>query len=301
MKLKDKNDVNRMIGRRIWCIYPTYESGNPKEYLAEKSEYLILGTSKMDGKKILLYDVEEERIEERRLSDVRCHLNRCGVVTRLYHVDYAWAFTEGRVEKCFLGLLESIEANHRRCEKYKRIKEYRYAFSLSQLEGKGLENLEGEGIEATDKTKWNDPKECVFRLPDNYGEAFTAKAIRDLGILGEIADGKKAFRGYRGGHRERAAKREDGLRQRHFHPNRGQRRLEQEGNARRKGERRAGEIRRNEGLLQAHRQQLRLDQQVREILRQLQIGKGGRGKEMNEQLNLFAQSKQEYKIDNQTK
>ena len=193
MKLKDKNDVNRMIGRRIWCIYPTYESGNPKEYLAEKSEYLILGTSKMDGKKILLYDVEEERIEERRLSDVRCHLNRCGVVTRLYHVDYAWAFTEGRVEKCFRGLLESIEANHRRCEKYKRIKEYRYAFSLSQLEGKGLENLEGEGIEATDKTKWNDPKECVFRLPDNYGEAFTAKAIRDLGILGEIADGKKLF------------------------------------------------------------------------------------------------------------
>lgn len=193
MKLKDKNDVNRMIGRRIWCIYPTYESGNPKEYRAEKSEYLILGTSKRDGKEILLHDVEEEKIEERRLSDIRCHLNRCGVVTRLHHVDYAWAFTEERVEKCFRGLLESIEANHRRCEKYKRIKEYRYAFSLSQLEGKGLENLEGEGIEATDKTKWNDPKECVFRLPENYGGAFTAKALRDLGILGEIADGKKLF------------------------------------------------------------------------------------------------------------
>lgn len=193
MKLKDKNDVNRMIGRRIWCIYPTYESGNPKEYRAEKSEYLILGTSKRDGKEILLYDVEEERIEERLLSDVIGHLNRCGVVTRLYHIDYAWAFAEGRVEKCFRGLLESIEANHRRCEKYKRIKEYRYAFSLYQLEGKGLENLEGEGIEAMDKTKWNDPKECVFRLPDNYKELFTAKAIRDLGILGEIADGKKLF------------------------------------------------------------------------------------------------------------
>lgn len=193
MKLKDKNDVNRMIGRRIWCIYPTYESGNPKEYRAEKSEYIILGTSKRDGKEILLYDVEEERIEERLLSDVRCHLNRCGVVTRLYHIAYAWAFTEDRAEKCFRGLLESIEANHRRYEKYKRIKEYRYAFSLSQLDGKGLENLEGEGIEATDKTKWNDPKECVFRLPENYWEAFTAKALRDLGILGEIADGKKLF------------------------------------------------------------------------------------------------------------
>ena len=193
MKLKDKNDVNRMIGRRIWCIYPTYESGNPKEYRAEKSEYIILGTSKRDGKEILLYDVEEERIEERRISDVRCHLNRCGVVTMLYHIDYAWAFTEGRAEKCLLGLLESIEANYRRYEKYKRMKEHRYAFSLSQLEGKGLENLEGEGIEATDKTKYNDPKECVFRLPDNYKEAFTAKALRDLGILKEIADGKKLF------------------------------------------------------------------------------------------------------------
>ena len=193
MKLKDKKDVNRMIGRRIWCIYPTYESGNPKEYRAEKREYLILGTSKRDGNEILLYDAEEEKIEERLLSDVRGNLNRCGVVTMLYHIDYAWAFTEDRAEKCFRGLLESIEANHRRCEKYKRIKEYRYCFALSQLEGKGLENLEGEGIEATDKTKWNDPKECVFRLPENYGEAFTAKALRDLGILGEIADGKKLF------------------------------------------------------------------------------------------------------------
>ena len=193
MKLKDKNDVNRMIGRRIWCIYPTYESGNPKEYRAEKREYLILGISKRDGEEILLYDAEEERIEERSLSDVRGHLNRCGVVTMLYHIDYAWAFTEWRAEKCFRGLLESIEANYRRYEKYKRIKEYRYAFSLSQLDGKGLENLEGEGIEATDKTKWNDPKECVFRLPENYGEAFTAKALRDLGLLGEIADGKKLF------------------------------------------------------------------------------------------------------------
>ena len=193
MKLKDKNDVNRMIGRRIWCIYPTYESGNPKEYRAEKREYIVLGTSKRDGKEILLYDVEDEKIEERRLSDIRCHLNRCGVVTRLYHIDYAWAFTEGRVEKCFRGLLESIEANHRRCEKYKRIKEHRYAFSMSQLEGKGLENLEGEGIEATDKKKWNDQKESILRLPENYREAFTAKALRDLGILGEIADGKKLF------------------------------------------------------------------------------------------------------------
>ena len=193
MKLKDKNDVNRMIGRRIWCIYPTYESGNPKEYRAEKREYLILGTSKRDGEEILLYDVEEERIEERSLSDVRGHLNRCGVVTMLYHIDYAWAFTEWRAEKCFRGLLESIEANYRRYEKYKRIKEYRYAFSLSQLEGKGLENLEGEGIEATDKTKWNDQKECVFRLQDNYKEAFTEKALRDLGLLREIADGKKLF------------------------------------------------------------------------------------------------------------
>ena len=193
MKLKDKNDVNRMIGRRIWCIYPTYESGNPKEYRAEKREYLILGTSKEDSEEILLYDVEEEKIEERLLSDVRGHLNRCGVVTMLYHVNYAWAFTEGRVEKCFQGLLESIEANYRRCEKYKRIKEHRYAFSLSQLEGKGLENLEGEGIEATDKTKYNDPKERTFRLPNNYKEAFTAKALRDLGLLKEIADGKKLF------------------------------------------------------------------------------------------------------------
>ena len=193
MKLKDKNDVNRMIGRRIWCIYPTYESGNPKEYRAEKREYLILGISKRDGEEILLYDAEEERIEERSLSDVRGHLNRCGVVTMLYHIDYAWAFTEWWAEKCFRGLLESIEANYRSYEKYKRIKEYRYAFSLSQLDGKGLENLEGEGIEATDKTKWNDPKECVFRLPENYGEAFTAKALRDLGLLGEIADGKKLF------------------------------------------------------------------------------------------------------------
>lgn len=78
MKLKGTNDVNRMIGRRIWCIYPTYEIGNPKEYLAEKREYLILGTSKRDGEEILLHDVEEERIEERRLSDIRGHLNRCG-------------------------------------------------------------------------------------------------------------------------------------------------------------------------------------------------------------------------------
>lgn len=193
MKLKDKNDVNRMIGRRIWCIYPTYESDNPKEYRAEKCEYLILGISKRDGKEILLYDVEEERIEERRLSDIRGHLNRCGVVTRLYQIAYAWAFTEGRVDKCFQGLLESIEANHRRYEKYKRMKESRYCFALSQLDGKGLENLEGEGIEATDKTKWNDQKECVLRLPENYGEAFTAKAIHDLGLLKEIADGKKIF------------------------------------------------------------------------------------------------------------
>lgn len=193
MRFKDSNAVKQMVGRKIWSIYPKYDSGNPKEYVAKKKEYIILGTRSYNDKIVLLYDPEYENIDDRFLYEIREHLNRSNTVHRLYNENYAWAFTEERAEKCFQGLLRSIDAEYEYHEKYRNIKASRFAFSLVKLDGKGISNLEKGGVEAVDKSTWNLAKDSVFSLPENYKEVFTAKALYDLSLLRDIADGKNIF------------------------------------------------------------------------------------------------------------
>lgn len=193
MRFKDSDTVKQMAGRKIWSIYPKYDSGNPKEYIAKKKEYIILGTKSCNDKIVLLYDIEHEDIEDRFLYEIREHLNRSSTVRRLFNENYAWAFTEERAEKCFQGLLKSIDAEYKYYEKYRNIKTSRFFFSLKELDGKGISNLEKSGVEAVDKTEWNFPKNTVFFLPGNYKEICTAKALYDLSLLRDIADSKNVF------------------------------------------------------------------------------------------------------------
>lgn len=193
MRFKDSDAVKQMVGRKIWSIYPKYDGGNPKEYIAKKKEYIILGTRSYNDKIVLLYDIEHEDIEDRFLYEIRKHLNRSGTVHRLFNANYAWAFTEERAEKCFKGLLRSIDAQYEYYEKYRNIKTSRFTFSLVKLEGKGISNLEKGGVEAVDKSTWNLPKNTVFSLPENYKDVCTAKALYDLSLLHDIADGKNIF------------------------------------------------------------------------------------------------------------
>lgn len=41
MRFKDSDTVKQMVGRKIWSIYPKYESGNPKEYVAKRRNILF--------------------------------------------------------------------------------------------------------------------------------------------------------------------------------------------------------------------------------------------------------------------
>lgn len=193
MRIKDSDAVKQMIGRKIWSIYPKYESGNPKEYVAKKKEYIILGTRSYNDKIVLLYDTEYEDIDDRFLYEIREHLNRSNTVHRLFNENYAWAFTEERAEKCFQGLLKSIDAKYEYHEKYRNIKTSRFAFSLVKLDDKGISNLEKGGVEAVDKSTWDLAKDSIFSLPENYKEVCTAKALYDLSLLNDVADGKNIF------------------------------------------------------------------------------------------------------------
>lgn len=193
MRLKNGETIKQTVGRKIWHIYPQYDSGNPKEYIAKKKECIILGTKKNDDETILLYDTEDEEVRGYYLRDVREHLNRCGTVYWLYGSDYAWAFTEERAEKCLQGLLKSIDADCEYREKCRNIKTRCFDFPLGKLDGKGISKLEEGGVEAVDKTEWDLPKDSVFLLPQGYKEICTAKALRDLSLLRGIADGKNVF------------------------------------------------------------------------------------------------------------
>lgn len=193
MKFKDSDTVKQMIGRKIWGVYPKYDSENPKEYIAKKKEYIILGTKKNDNGIVLLYDTEDEDIDDRRIYEIRKHLNRNNITHRLFNMTYAWAFTEERAEKCFRGLLKSIDAEYEYHKKFGNIKTSRFAFSLAKLDGKEISNLEKGGVEAVDKSYWNLPKNSIFSLPENYKEVCTAKALYDLSLLRNLADGKNIF------------------------------------------------------------------------------------------------------------
>lgn len=193
MKFKDGDAVKQMMGRKIWAIYPKYDGNNPKEYVAKKKEYIILGTRKDNNELVLLYDIEGENIETRFLYEIQKHLNRCGVVHRLFNENYAWAFTEDRAEKCFQGLLRSIDAEYEYYEKRKNIKTSRFVFSLKELDGKGILNLEKGGVKAVDRTEWNLYKDSILSLPEDYKKTCTVKALYELSWLCNIADGKNVF------------------------------------------------------------------------------------------------------------
>lgn len=193
MRLKNSDAVKQMVGRKIWNIYPKYDSRNPKEYVAKKKEYIILGMKKNDGETILLYDTENEAVCEYYLWEIREHLNRSSVIHRLFNINYAWAFTEERAEKCLQGLLRSIDALYEYYERQRNIKTHCFDFPLKKLDGKGISNLEKGGVEAVNRTEWGFPKDSVFSLPEGYKEICTAKALRDLSLLRGIADGKNVF------------------------------------------------------------------------------------------------------------
>ena len=193
MRLKNGEAVKQMVGRKIWDIYPEHDSRNPKEYIAKKKEYIILGMKKNDDETILLYDTENEKVCEYYLWEIREYLNRSGVIYRLFDISYAWVFTEERAEKCLQGLLRSIDALYEYYEKQRNIKTRRFDFPLGKLNGKGISNLEKGGVEVVDKTEWNTPKDSVFLLPEDYKEICTAKALRNLSLLRSIADGKNVF------------------------------------------------------------------------------------------------------------
>lgn len=194
MRFKNSEIVNQMAGKKIMSIYPQYSSNAEKEYFAKVDEFIILGTRKDNDKLVFLYNMATQKIEERFLYEIREHLNRSGIVHRLYGENYAWAFTDGRAAKSLNGLLASIGAQDEYYKRMQSIKTSQVTFSLKDLEGKGLENLEKSGVKTIAQlSSIGDSQEFNLSLPENYKQILDGKALYDLFILREIATGKNIY------------------------------------------------------------------------------------------------------------